>query len=179
MMNKTYLVGSKLLRLDNCGDTDYVYFDKGLDFSPAPNYHYIQYSAKELDFILKLFKSRPNNCLDFISYLFQFSSCFHPESDYPVTWNVFEDKKAWVKALNVLMTDKGSYEKFIDADAGVLKKEFYNVAYQYYMIIESSPWLSKHNLDIVQKIHDRKMDINYFNFLKKKIAELLTSLEIN
>ena len=173
--NNSYIVGSKMLGLSNCGDTDIVcYGNPGVKHTEGTQFIY-----KDLD-ALKLFLSKfddPDSLAGhfnrpFCGHFYQHSKCFHPDvENYPIDWDVREHKEGWKKILKNHITHEEA-EGYYILKEGVCRKTLYNIAYQYYMILRDTVWLNEEDLAIVQKIHDLQMPAEYFYILRDQILAL-------
>ena len=174
MMNDTYLVGSRLLMLDNCRDTDYIYFD-GIKQSSGNNCCYIKMNLPHVELILSQMGNPAKTLRSFnfpvCNYYYQFSSCFQPD-DFPIKWDIRDNKEAWKTLLKQHISNQKAVDKYINPSEGLCKKPLYNIAYQYFMIVDDAVWLSGEHKQIVQKIHDLEMPSDYFYELKEKILAL-------
>lgn len=172
----SYVVGSSLLNLKNCHDVDRIYFAD----SPVPTLptQTGDYFCKNLDFI-KLILAKSDHPEKFAKdfnrpvcgHFFQYSRGFHPEPEYPIEWDIMEHKQGWKQILKNHITHEEAEEYYI-LENGICRKTLYNIAYQYYMLLDDTIWVTGEHLDIVQKIHDRQMPAEYFYELREQILAL-------
>lgn len=171
---KLFLVGSRLLRMDNCGDTDYCYFSK-IRLPKEYKVHKIPMVAKLMQNFPKYLKYRnakgSTSTMSVSNYYYQYSKCFHPEEDWPITWDIRDYKEDWIKMLKNHINSEEAITQYIKGKTFIDKK-FYNIAYQYFMIRDNTVYLEGESKQIVQKIHDRQMPISYFYEMRELINAL-------
>lgn len=164
------LLGSKMLKLNNCRDDDsYVFVDKAGSTIKEKNHtsiplfkafirHFIQGKNAHVD---------PYKSL----YIFQLSSGFHEGAEYPFAdFNILEHKAVWIAHLKRYMNDEGIEQRATSKD--ILPKNFYHILYQYYMIVENVHFISDEAKVNVQKIHDLEVPSAYFYELRDLINSL-------
>ena len=179
-MKTKILLGSKLLKLNNCRDEDWrVYYRdqdidsviRDMDDKTIRRCFYVNALFEEMtisDFMQKKYiHHSPYKALA----LYQLSKGFHENiSDYPLQFNILKHKEAWIETLksyiNSEETEKFAFKK------NYLSKKFYHLLYQYYMIVEDTHWISKEAKEKVQKIHDLEMPSSYFYELRDLINSL-------
>lgn len=170
-MNKMFLFGSKLLRLNNCRDEDW----RSFYFGNSPDSHSEQHSINldvELERINNFTRKRyihenPNKAL----YLYQMSRGFHEkEDDFPIYFNILNYKDIWVEVLQSYVNSITTENTALRTD--ILPKKFYHLLYQYHMIREDAHWISDEAKVDVQKIHDFEMPSSYFYELRDLINNL-------
>jgi hypothetical protein len=163
------LYGSKLLKLDNCSDKDYVIFvdtpKKYIDGVSTRNYPFYN---KVVDNFIKGRNADgdPYKAL----FLYQSSKGFHEDPEYPFNFNILECKNVWIKCLKTYI-NKPSVEQDI-IKRTKLSKKFYHLLYQYHMILEDTHFISDEAKAEVQKIHDLEMPSSYFYELRDLINSL-------
>lgn len=172
-MECKYLFGSKMLKLNNCRDEDWITFvdEKSRDKVPK------LYRYKRIPFyntIVQHFtegKNQPDDAYK-STYLFQLScGFFEGDESYPFKhFNILEHKKVWIEQLKGYMNHSTTEQFALKGET--LNKTFYHVLYQYYMIVENTHFISEEAKVDVQKIHDYKMPTSYFYELKDKINNL-------
>lgn len=172
-MNNKYLFGSKMLKLNNPRDEDWLEF---VDVPRGTKIDNREHNRHRLGFEQRRIKSfiEDRNMPDdsFKSLIFyQLSNGFHEEDDYPFKdFNILNYKDIWIKQLKNYI-NQDSTEKFALA-YNVLHKKFYHLLYQYYMIIEDTHFISDAAKEKVQEIHDLETNPNYFYELKHLINTL-------
>lgn len=165
-----YLFGSKMLKLDNSRDEDWLTFTT--ECGKKAN----ELGQKSIPFykqLLTLFKDSKNIKADpfFALYLYQLSNGFIKEEDYPFSdFNIFEYKTAWIGCLKAYVNHKKTEEWAKKQET--LSKQFYHLLYQYNMIIENVHFISDEAKINVQKIHDLEMPSSYFYELRDLINSL-------
>lgn len=169
-MQHKYLYGSKMLKLNNNRDEDWLTFTeenaktaremgcKSIPFYKSIVRHFVSGNYIDADAFKALF-------------LFQLSAPFINEDNYPFNdFNILEHKDVWVKWLKAYMNAEDT-EEWATTKA-VLPKQFYHIIYQYHMIIEDTHFISDEAKVDVQKIHDFEMSSSYFYDLRDKINSL-------
>lgn len=169
-MKSKYLFGSKMLKLDNARDEDWISFldCKGKDiteigYRSIPCYHTI----------LKHFIEGRNIKTDYYKAvaLYQLSAGFNEDAEYPFNhFNILEHKEVWKKWLKAYINSDNNEAWAIKTD--ILPKQFYHLLYQYNMIVEDTHWISDEAKINVQKIHDLLMPSSYFYELRDLINNL-------
>lgn len=168
-MNK-YLFGSKMLKIDNARDEDWISFvdTKGKDikeigYRSIPCYR----------IILKHFTEGRNIKPDYYKAvaLYQLSAGFTEDVEYPFSdFNILEHKEVWKQWLKAYINSEKNEAWAIKTD--ILPKQFYHLLYQYNMIVEDAHWISDEAKVNVQKIHDLLMPSSYFYELRDMINSL-------
>lgn len=169
-MQHKYLFGSKMLKLNNNRDEDWLTFTdenaktanemgcKSIPFYKVIVNHFINGNNVKADTFKALF-------------LFQLSAPFINDTDYAFKdFNILEHKEVWIKWLKAYMNAEQTEEWALKND--ILPKQFYHILYQYNMIIENVHFISNEAKVDVQKIHDYEMPSSYFYELREKINEL-------
>lgn len=168
-MQHKCLLGSKMLKLNN-RDEDWVTFiDECARDAMSKNCQSIPFYKGITECFIKggHIYSDPYNAL----FIYQISVGFHDEEYYPFgDFNILEHKDVWIKWLKAYMNDEAVEQKAMSQD--ILRKQFYNILYQYHMIIEDTHFISDEAKVDVQKIHDFEMPSSYFYELRDKINSL-------
>lgn len=169
-MNYKYLCGSKLLKLNNCRDEDWI------TYTDAPRGTKMQYNQRRIEFdrhIINSFMAGRNAPTDAHKalFLYQESRGFYNDSDYPFNnFCILEHQKVWIEHLKNYMNLESTEQSAIKAD--ILPKKFYHILYQYHMISENTHWISDAAKVDVQKMHDLEMPSSYFYELRNLINSL-------
>lgn len=165
------LFGSKMLKLDNNRDEDWVTF-----IEKHPRGEERKQGYKSIEFFkgfIKYFIEGNNRPDDFYKScaLYELSAGFHDEENYPFKdFNIFDYKQIWINQLKGYMNHPKTEELALGRDT--LQKTFYHILYQYNMIVENTHFISEEAKVDVQKIHDFEMPSNYFYELRNKINSL-------
>lgn len=170
-MELKYLFGSKMLKLNNCRDEDWLTF---VNEHPPEGRIKGHRRIPFYNTIIKHFvegKGQPDDYFN-SSYLYQLSyGFFDGDKNYPFKdFNVFEHKEVWIEQLKGYMNSLKSEQYALSRD--VLPKPFYHIVYQYQMILEDTHFISEEAKVDVQKIHDFEMPKEYFYTLKDMINSL-------
>ena len=169
-MNKKYLYGSKMLKIENPRDEDWLTF---VDKRASEITERGQRSLPFYKVIVNNFMCGRNAKADVYKavHLYQSSAPFHDDTEYPFNdFNILEHKTIWINCLKSYMNSDDVEQKAIAE--GVLPKVFYHILYQYNMIVENTHWISDAARGDVQKIHDLEMPSSYFYELKGLINSL-------
>lgn len=169
-MNNKYLFGSKMLKLDNNRDEDWLTF---VNTKPTLDMEKGYRSISFFKTIISNFVSGRNVPSDVhkACYFYQLSREFQNDADYPFNdFSVLEHKAVWIEHLKNYMNLDSTEQNAIKSD--ILPKKFYHILYQYNMIIEDTVWISDEAKVNVQKIHDLEMPSSYFYELKGLINSL-------
>jgi hypothetical protein len=171
-----YLFGSKMLKLENPRDEDWITFVDAPRNAKLPDdgehKHRKEFEMRRIDSFVQG-KNEPTDSYKALIF-YQLSSGFEQDPDYIFGFfNILEHKKVWADHLKNYMNQE-STEKFAHTYDN-LHKKFYHILYQYYMITEDTHFISDEARANVQKIHDLEMPASYFYELK----EMINSLEIH
>ena len=165
-----YLLGSKMLKLENNRDEDWViFFPENTKAAREKGGHSIAFFKTILKHFIngKKIAANPYNAL----YLYQLSNGFILDESYPFKdFNILEHQAVWINWITAYMCAAEVEAEAIKAT--VLPKEFYHILYQYYMIKENTHWISDEAKAKVQKIHDLEMPSSYFEELRALINSL-------
>ena len=167
---KKYLFGSKLLKLENNRDEDWITFeDAPTKIANEHRCHSIPFFKDLLKYFSDTSKVKSNSYN--ARYLYQLSNGFITDPDYPFEYfNILENKTAWIGWIKAYMNDPKTEQCAIQGE--VLPKQFYHILYQYYMIKENAHFISDTSKVLVQKIHDLEVASSYFYELRDLINSL-------
>ena len=157
------LFGSKMLKLDNPRDEDWIMFTDKVERQEG--LHRICFENK----VIQSFIDGRNEPTDYFKVICLYQRCgaFHSEENYPFKhFDILQHKKVWIKQLQGYMSTIQPEEKEI------LDKYYYHILYQYYMIVENTYWISEAAKEQVQKIHDYQMPSEFFYQLRDMINNL-------
>lgn len=169
-MEIKYVLGSKMLRMNNPRDVDEI------TFVDEPSWKVREHGKRSIPFvkmIIDSFTKGENNPTDFFKslYIYQHSAPFIEDENYPFgDFNILEHKDVWVEQLRGHMNLTSTEEMATKKD--ILPKNFYHILYQYNMIVENAHWISDEARVNVQKIHDLEMPSSYFYELRELINNL-------
>ena len=169
MVNK-YLFGSKMLKLNNNRDEDWLMFvnKRGADIKEKGYRSISCYKT-----ILNHFAIGQNEAKDHFKslYLYQLSAPFMDDENYPFNFfDIFDHKRLWIAQLKGFINLEKT--EIWGTKYEVLPKQFYHLLYQYNMIVENAHFISEEAKINVQKIHDLEMPSSYFYELRDKINSL-------
>ena len=169
-MEYKFVLGSKMLRMNNPRDIDEV------TFVDKPSWQVRERGKISIPFfrmIMDSFICGENEADDHYkaSYIYQLSAPFIEDENYPFKdFNILEHKDVWVEQLRGYMNHPATEEMAMKGD--VLPKTFYHILYQYNMIVENVHLISDEARVNVQKIHDLEMPSSYFYELRELINNL-------
>lgn len=180
MQEYKYLYGSKLLKLNNPHDEDWLIF---IDL-PASKIRVAQRNGKiktKNVHSLPLIKTLMQHFLkkDHVKvdpykalYLYQLSGGFFTEDPEYIfkDFNVLDYKEVWSLWLKTYVNSEDT--ETLACHTSNLPKHFYQLLYQYYMIKENTHWISEEAKAEVQKIHDLEKPSSYFYELRDLINSL-------
>ena len=169
-MKCKYLFGSKMLKLENAHDEDWLIFVdcKGKEAAAMGCRSIPLYKA-----VIGHFNKGKNIKRDYHKavILYQLSVGFINDADYPFKdFNILEHKEVWNKWLKAYINHAETESLATKTDT--LPKQFYHLLYQYHMIIENIHFISDEAKVNVQKIHDLEMPSSYFYELRDLINSL-------
>ena len=165
---RKYLVGSKMLKLDNCRDTDYMYIKEENEVSDEKG-RTVRFQNFIIESFIRTKDIKSDPCKSWL--LYQVTTGFHEEDDYPFKFDIRDYKDQWIKHLQAYLNDADVERRYTERGE-ILPKEMYHFEYQYHMILENKLWLDGEAKDVVQKIHDLEMPVSYFYELRDKINAL-------
>ena len=172
-MSHKYLFGSKMLKLNNPRDEDWLEFvdvPRGTKIdNRLHNRHRLGFERRRIESFIEG-KNMPTDSYKALIF-YQLSGGFQEDDNYPFKdFNILEHKKVWAAHLKNYI-NQPSTEQFALMYEN-LHKKFYHLLYQYYMITENSHWISDEARVNVQKIHDLEMPSSYFYELRELINSL-------
>ena len=164
-----YLIGSKLLGLKNNKDTDYLVLgEKEKDYAILENG--IEYSYKTFEWI--------NNQMKFQEYkknkrFFLFNYQLDAKiigQNFPIEYHILDYKNELIEYLNWIVENrKFNFSKKITVNKKCCAKKIYHIAYNMFILQNNSPILTNEQKEIVQKIHDKEMPVEYLDEMEKII----------
>lgn len=172
MTTTNILLGSKMLKLNNARDEDWIEFvdKKQSEITEIckkrsiPAFRNIL--ARFCECKYSGYKATPH----IIRTLYQLSKGFHDENYLFGEFNIFDNKQEWIACLKRYMSASENEEFALKNDT--LPKDFYHILYQYNMIVENAHFISDTAKVNVQKIHDLEMPSSYFYELRNLINTL-------
>lgn len=175
-MNK-YLVGSGLLGLNNRKDKDFVVIVDSED----ENY----YERRLIDGEDICFRSKSNvdRQMNFELPLSMETARYYiinyqldkdiVGQNFPYEYHILDRRNDYIELLNYIVDNECfAFNRRVIYNHGFLSKLMYHIAYLTFIMKNNSPFLSKEQKEIVQKIHDKKMPDDYADELKAMIKEL-------
>lgn len=169
-MKYKYMLGSKMLKLKNARDEDWVSFveSEGKDITEI-GYRSLPCERTILKHFINGKNIKPDHYKAVI--LYQLSAGFIDDAEYPFKdFNILEHKEVWKQWLKAYINEEKNETWATKTD--ILPKQFYHLLYQYNMIVEDTHWISDEAKADVQKIHDLEMPSSYFYELRGLINQL-------
>lgn len=176
-MEKKYLIGSKLLGLQNNKDLDYLVIVDDDDERAGTRYSdngedvfYISKSVqdKTMSFALPFDQNTARRYIK--SYALDADII---GQDFPLIYHILDKRGKYIELLNYIVDNRAC--NFIHTDkfnGGNCSKLIYHVAYLTFIIENNSVDLTDEQKAIVQQIHDLKMPYTYLQTLEDKIRSL-------
>lgn len=177
MVEKKYLVGSKLLAISNTHDTDFVCivdkFDKDeYNIAKENNEHIIFYEKELLVSILDF--ALPFNRQTVYKYLYSYQLDKDIiGQDFPYEHSVLKKRDRYIELLKwVVETGSCNFAHHERLNGGNCSKIIYHIAYIVFILQNNSVEITSEQKAIVQKIHDKQMSQSYLDELARIIYEL-------
>lgn len=174
-MKYKYLFGSKMLKLDNARDEDWLTFvdaPRGTKLeNNGEHQHRLEFEKRRIQSFIEG-KNMPTDSYKALIF-YQLSAGFQEDESYIFNdFNILEHKKVWAQHLKNYINLPSTEEFAMSFDN--LHKKFYHLLYQYYMITEDKHFISPEAKAQVQKIHDLEVPNTEFFGLKA----LINSIEL-
>lgn len=161
-------VGSTILGLERCRDTDILVIDDGHKYSwfdKPSNYNYHPRSYERIKSEMAFESAKYWDQF----YAYMLDSEINPNN---LDYNVFDHKDKILSCVKNFNFDRLYMvpDKYRLNDA--LEKKVYHVAYNTFLLINDSKILTPEQKIIIQKIHDREMPLEYGRELEGLIKNL-------
>lgn len=173
---KKFLMGSKLLNLNNCNDTDYLILleteeeikelKKDKNNTKEFDLHY--FTIEDIKRIMKFSKDFYFN---FMAYQLDFNII---KQNFPIEFHILEYKNELKNYLKwIVKNKKFNFNKnLVFGKNHVCSKLIYHIAYMTFILENNSIIITSKQKEIIQKIHDLKMSSDYLDELENKIDKL-------
>lgn len=178
VINKQYLVGSKLLGLDNNSDIDYLVLvddSYGGDFYEYDKQNDIEYHRRTASMLLRTLKFElpfDKKTIRYYVVNYQLDENIIGQ-DFPYKYSILDNRDKYVEMLNWIVDNKAlNFAKIAELNSGNCSKGIYHLAYIMFILENNSPTLTAEQKNIVQKIHDLNMPQSYLDVLEEKIRNL-------
>jgi len=179
-MSIFYQVGSTKLNLKNTHDIDYVgIVDSEEDFYSK----HVKYDNKDIIYrsignITKYlnFKERvtSQSCEAYLCNI-GFDENIVDKS-FPIKWSILDHREDYIKLLNEMVDRKlWWFHKIfenIDNKDYTLPKDLYRLEYLIYILENNTTELTKEELYILQKLHDKQMPVDFIEEIIARIKKL-------
>jgi hypothetical protein len=167
-----YLIGSKLLGLDNNKDNDYLIISDEYDYKRKyENGEDVLYRSTEnmQKFMMFDVDMKTNAGLLLLNYQLDKNII---GQNFPIEYNLLDYRSQLIELLNMIVEYKLlNFSKRISSK-GHCSKRLYHIAYNIFIIQNNSPIITEEQKAIIQKLHDRQMSITYIDELSEMIANL-------
>ena len=179
-----YLLGSKILKLDNSRDHDYIVVSEGEEYrrewlENGEDILYIgeitlknKLEFKDIDSLIS--NNTPSNrqLLNRMLYNYQYDKDIMPE-EFCITYTLLDYREELTKLLKHIKEKKlFNFNKRIKINNQFCSKIVYHIAYNIFILQNNSPILTQEQKEIIQKIHDFKMPVEYVDVLNEMIDNL-------
>ena len=95
------------------------------------------------------------------------------KQDFPFKYSILEHKKKLTQFLNDIVTYKlMNFNKLVTNKNGCCTKIVYHIAYNTFILLNNSTNITNEQKQIIQKIHDGEMSIEYLSELEILINTL-------
>lgn len=164
-----FLVGSQLLGLSNAKDTDYyVILEEGETAKDAgvDDNHIVDYDKTYQTLI---FVDDSINSI----YNYQYDKQINPSFAEFFEYSILNYKTDLINLLDKIIANKQfNFSKQITQGNNCCCKIIYHIAYNIFILENNSPIISAEQKQIIQKIHDKAMPIEYLDTLKNKFYQI-------
>lgn len=156
-----YQIGSKALGLNNTHDSDYV------EIVEQTNYYNriltVEYELKQIskDLLLKNLNFETRYAI----YNYQYDKEIIG-NEFPIEYHLMDHREQLIEFIsNVIESKDMNFNKRITVNNGCCSKLIYHIAWNIFALINNSVILTKEQKEIVQKIHDEEMPIEFIDTL--------------
>lgn len=170
MNNKIFLIGSKLLNLSNCKDIDYLVLDDNKN--NIYNQSNVDCRYRTITNIKEtlIFKNDDDRKL----FNYQLDKTINKEFGEFIPYNIIDYRNELTRFLKEIVSYKMfNFNKRVTTNSGHCSKIIYHIAYNLFILENNSPIITDEQKEIIQKIHDRLMPIEYLDELARRINNLI------
>lgn len=157
-------IGSSVTKLKNCKDIDYLVVDAidKLEYEEGADYIYM--SSSRLKSLLSF---------EIDSYLLLFNYEYDNYFNNILDYNLLDYRDKLIEVLkNYVLFHDCTKCCYVKDNKKFLIKIYYHIAYNLFILENNSVKLTDEQLEIVQKIHDKEMPVEYGEELKQRILNL-------
>ena len=166
---KKFIIGSSILGLTNLRDKDYLYIVENGNTITINDENDNHYRTKEYQLELLEFKNNDGRKL----FNYQCDKAINKEFGEFISYNILDYKSELIKFLKNIVNKKlFNFDKRVSTEDKKCAKYIYHIAYNLFIVENNSPIITTEQKEIIQKIHDLKMPIDYLDELERKINEL-------
>ena len=171
-MTTKYLIGSKLLGLDNAKDSDYLVICNDYEYERRPtNTQDIFYRNENNIKTLMVFNADLKENARFLILNYQLDKNIIGQN-FPIEYHLLGYKDKVKELLKIIVENKLlNFNKRITVK-GCCSKILYHVAYNAFILQNGTTTLTSEQKAIIQDIHDCKKPISYLDELKEIIYKL-------
>lgn len=168
-----YKVGSGILHLENCKDTDYVilsngYGDYKMVYDKDTGEDLIYITPEYLTSLLTYQKKKKQ----LLIYNYQYDRGIIGE-EFPIEYHILDYRQELINYLKEVSKFKlFNFNKRIKYNKLYCSKIIYHIAYNIFILQNNSPIITEEQKAIVQQIHDGKMPIEYIDVLENMLNNL-------
>ena len=171
---KKYLIGSKLLRIENAKDVDLLVL-KDIQSEEIIDQDWNSLGKQDISYCSC---SELNNRLSFNRYSIKTLSNYQFDSqiiqqDFPIKYSILSHRDDLIAFLKTVSKKKlFNFDLSISIDGRYCSKIVYHIAYNIFILQNNSPIITNEQKEIIQKIHDIQMPIEYIAVLQNFIDKL-------
>jgi hypothetical protein len=168
-----YLIGSKILGLNNNKDIDYLIISEEYDYKRIPENgeDIVHRSVEHINKYLNYDVPYKRNC-PLLLFNYQLDHTIIGQ-DFPIYFDILEHKHNVVELLKYIkQNNEYNFNKRITFNKLYCCKNLYHLAYNLFILQNNSTQLTEEQKEIVQKIHDGLMPISYIDEMSKMIESL-------
>lgn len=168
----SYLIGSQLLGLQNCKDTDILVISTEYDHKrEKKDGKDIVYRSKANLLKYMKFEVDLTNNIPLLLYNYQLDKTIIGQK-FPIEYNILDYKDKLIELIEFVIENKAyNFNPRITIE-GCCTKNIYQIAYNIFILQNKSPLITSEQKEIIQKIHDGTMSTDYIEELKKIFKEL-------
>lgn len=166
---KKYILGSTLLGLNHCRDTDYLILVDIENYYKRVREGEFDIVYRSIDNMMKYLNFEIDVCEDkgVVLYNYQLDSKIIKQ-DFPISYSILDYKKELLQAIGkVIKWNLYNFNERVTAKGRYCMKNIYHIAYNLFIILNNSVTLTEEQMNIVQKIHDCEMPIQYLKELRQ------------
>lgn len=167
---RKFLIGSSVLGLTNIKDTDYLYiYDDNETQVKIDDGQDNRYRTKQYQIDMLEFKNDDGRKL----FNYQCDKTINKEFGEFIPYNILDYRNELTRFLKEIVKKKTfNFNKRITQGDKCCCKMIYHIAYNLFILENNSPIITDEQKEIIQKIHDKLMPIEYIDELGRRINHL-------